>query len=196
MTNEIQYDPSVAHKLLKTSHLKEIEPDILSAREEIAQDVELLISNQEVPAEKQPLDAGFINLPADLLDTYKRNRPDSLPGRIESTASQLRNDIDRLVVLGIGGSYMGARALFEALCHPFHNELPREERQQIPRITFAGNNLDNDVTCGLLELLSLTCRDNNDVGQRWGITVISKSGGPISDNREISSDILFSKSPW
>jgi glucose-6-phosphate isomerase len=179
MTNEIQYDPSAAHKLLKASHLKEIEPDILSAREEIAQDVELLKSERKIPSEKEPLDAGFINLPASLLDEYQRNQSGSLTSRLESTASQLSEEIDRLVILGIGGSYMGARALFEALCHPFHNELPREERQQIPRISFAGNNLDNDATCGLLELLSFTCRDNNDVQERWGITVISKSGGTL-----------------
>jgi glucose-6-phosphate isomerase len=179
MTNEIQYDPSAAHKLLKTSHLKEVESDILSARKEIIQDVELLKLEQEIPPEKEPLDAGFINLPALLLDECKRDRSSSLTCRIESTASQLREEIDRLVVLGIGGSYMGARALFEALRHPFHNELPREERQAIPRISFAGNNLDNDVTCGLLELLNFTCRDNNDVRQRWGITVISKSGGTL-----------------
>ncbi|MCH7687302.1 MAG: glucose-6-phosphate isomerase, partial [Planctomycetes bacterium] len=114
MTNEIQYDPSAAHTLLKTSHLREIEPDILSAREEIAQDVELLKSEREIPADKEPLDAGFVNLPAELLDEYKRNQSGSLTGRLESTASQLREEIDRLVVLGIGGSYMGARALFEA----------------------------------------------------------------------------------
>ena len=42
--------------------------------------------------------------------------------------------VDRMVLLGIGGSYMGLRALFEALCHPYHNELDRETRHGTPRL--------------------------------------------------------------
>ncbi|MCH7862280.1 MAG: PEP-CTERM sorting domain-containing protein, partial [Proteobacteria bacterium] len=61
-------------------------------------------------------------------------------------ARQLRDRIDRFVVLGIGGSYMGARALFEALCHPYHNEQDRQQRNGVPRLYFAGNNIDTKVT--------------------------------------------------
>ena len=76
-----------------------------------------------------------------------------------------------MVVLGIGGSYMGARALFEACCHPYHNELSREARNGRPRIYFEGNNVDNDAVAGLLDVLA-----GDD---RWAIVVISKSGGTL-----------------
>ena len=75
--------------------------------------------------------------------------------------------------LGIGGSYMGARAIFEACCHPYHNELGRAERGKRPRMYFEGNNVDNDAVAGLLELIE------SEPKQRWGMVVISKSGGTL-----------------
>lgn len=178
MSQPIRYTPPSAHKLLKTDHLKEIEPELLAARDEVLSDIALYRSGN-IPPEKQPLDAGFINLPAELLEEYAADPEGSLLGWIEVAAAELREEIDRLVVLGIGGSYMGARALFEAFCHPFHNELSRRERHGVPRISFAGHNLDNVVTAGLLELLKDQCTDPSDPRQRWGITVISKSGGTL-----------------
>lgn len=175
----IRYDFSAACGTLKAGSLEALQPALQAARRELFDDVELWRSGKPVPPEKQPLDAGFIDLPRRLLDEFTSRGGDSLVGRIESTASTLRQTIDRLVVLGIGGSYMGARALFEALCHPYHNDLARDERGAVPRLYFEGNNLDNDAVAGLLEILKLHCRDKNDVAQRWGIVVISKSGGTL-----------------
>jgi glucose-6-phosphate isomerase len=84
-----------------------------------------------------------------------------------------------MVVLGIGGSYMGLRALFEAMCHPYHNLQTREERGGVPALHFDGDNLDNDSTAGLLELLKSHCKDPKKLAERWGIVVISKSGGTL-----------------
>ena len=47
----------------------------------------------------------------------------------------------------------GARALMEACCHPYHNELNRASRGSVPRMYFEGNNVDNDAAQGLLDLL-------------------------------------------
>jgi glucose-6-phosphate isomerase len=74
---------------------------------------------------------------------------------------------------------MGARALFEALRHPFHNELSARQRNGIPRIYFEGNNLDNDAVGGLLDLLSNPDSPSNSREDRWGIVPISKSGGTL-----------------
>ena len=63
------------------------------------------------------------------------------------------------------------RALLEACCHPYHNELSREARKGRPRIYFEGNNVDNDAVAGLLDVLA-----GDD---RWAIVVISKSGGTL-----------------
>ena len=65
--------------------------------------------------------------------------------QIIAAGHRLAAEVDRVVVLGIGGSYMGARALFEACCHPYHNELSRPARGGRPRIYFEGNNVDNDA---------------------------------------------------
>lgn len=175
----IRYDYSAARGMLGKGQLEALRPALLAARNELFDDVDLLHSGKPVPPGKQPLDSGFIDLPRRLLDEFASHGADSLVGRIESAALAMRTTIDRLVVLGIGGSYMGARALFEALCHPYHNELTRDERHGRPRLYFEGNNLDNDAVAGLVNLLRQHCRDKSDVAQRWGLVVISKSGGTL-----------------
>jgi glucose-6-phosphate isomerase len=175
----IRYEFPAARGSLTSQGFDALQPALSAARKELFDDVDLFRSGGAVPPARQPLDSGFIDLPRRLLDELASRGGDSLVGRIESSAAAMRKSIDRLIVLGIGGSYMGARALFEALCHPYHNELSREERNGIPRLYFEGNNLDNDAVAGLLELLRTHCRDKNDVAQRWGLVVISKSGGTL-----------------
>lgn len=178
MTNSIRYDDSAARKLIDEKWYEELQPALMAAREEMLKDIELLGSDA-IPADKQPLDAGFQNLPQQLLDEYESQGSESLLGRIEAKAQELREQSDRFVVLGIGGSYMGMRALFEALCHPLHNELTRDQRGGVPRLYFEGNNVDNDSITALQELLKTSCLDPKDVLQRWSMTVISKSGGTL-----------------
>ncbi len=178
MTNFIRYDDSAARKLIDEKWYEELQPALMAAREEMLKDIELLGSDA-IPADKQPLDAGFQNLPQQLLDEYESQGSESLLGRIEAKAQELREQSDRFVVLGIGGSYMGMRALFEALCHPLHNELTRDQRGGVPRLYFEGNNVDNDSITALQELLKTSCLDPKDVLQRWSMTVISKSGGTL-----------------
>ncbi|MEX2286974.1 MAG: glucose-6-phosphate isomerase [Planctomycetaceae bacterium] len=179
MSPPLRYVAKAAHALLDAKKLHAIEPRLLAARDEMFADVRLLESRAPIPAAKEPLDAGFIDLPAQLLAEHKADPAGSLIGRIETAASMLRNEIDRLVLLGIGGSYMGARALFEALCPRYHNELDREARGGVPRIYFEGNNLDNDAAAALLELLNSGESNRANPLERWGIVVISKSGGTL-----------------
>ena len=109
--------------------IQQLSPALESARNEILKtDVELFASQDDIPEEKQPLDAGFFEMPERILDEYQSNRPDSELGRILDTAARLRERVDKVVVLGIGGSYMGARALMETCCQPYFNELTRAER--------------------------------------------------------------------
>jgi len=144
------------------------------AREEANDDLrlwhQLLNAGKPVPKDKEPLDAAFMDLPERLLKQYRDDRKTSHLGRILGTADRLAKAVDRVVVLGIGGSYMGARALFEALCHPYHNELGRKDRGDRPRVYFEGNNVDNDSIAALLEML------RQDGKGRWAIVVISKGG--------------------
>ena len=175
MSAEIRYDPAAVLSLAGGDELRakraELTPRLEAARRETLADVELFHSGAPVPADKDPLDAAFIDLPERLLADYRD------VGRMLTAADRLAAEIDRVVVLGIGGSYMGARALFEALCHPYHNALPRSGRGGRPRLYFAGNNVDTAATSGLLDLLKGSAGDS--VEDAWGIVVVSKSGGTM-----------------
>jgi glucose-6-phosphate isomerase len=134
---------------------------------------------QQVPPELQPLEAGFIDLPQELLDHHRRKGDASDLGRILTHAALLRSQVDRVVVLGIGGSYAGARALFEALRHTHHNELKPDARLGVPRLYFEGHNVDNDSLNELVELLQTSCVDPEIHEERWGAIVVSKSGDTL-----------------
>lgn len=153
-------------------------PRLEAARAETLADAHSWAAGKGVSADKRPLDAGFIDLPEALLSGRGRENKDGWPAgllaRIEETAAALREQIDAAVLLGIGGSYMGARAIFEALCHPYHNELSREQRRGVPRLYFEGDNVDNDTISALLQMLR--SGDPARLENRWGIIVISKSG--------------------
>ena len=181
MSSTIQYDPSAALAAIPSCQFTAAADALNSARAGVLQDVELYRSEQAVPVEKTPLDAGFIEWPERLLEDMKVNGPDSLIAQIERSADRLRQLADSVVVLGIGGSYMGMRAMFEALCDPCHNELDRESRNGIPRIYFEGWNVDSDHQTALLNLLKRRAQQepNGSVAGRTAVVVISKSGGTL-----------------
>lgn len=101
---------------------------------------------------------GWVNLPSEI--------DDEIFADIEKTASYIRSHAEILVVIGIGGSYLGARAVIEALKHNFDFALSHDERQK-PLILYAGENLSQDYMSDLLDVLNK--RD-------YALTVISKSG--------------------
>jgi glucose-6-phosphate isomerase len=158
--------PLVQQTGLVEADLKWLAPRLASVRQQVLDNLALYERGGQAPAEMQPLDAGFIGLPERLLG---KDRP--LLDQITAAGDRLAKEVDRVLVLGIGGSYMGARSLFEACCHPYHNEISRQRRGGRPRIYFEGNNVDNDAVQGLLDLV--------EGSDDWGIIVISKSGGTL-----------------
>ncbi|WP_108026306.1 glucose-6-phosphate isomerase [Melghirimyces profundicolus] len=86
--------------------------------------------------------------------------------RVKKAAEKIRSDSDALVIIGIGGSYLGARAALEMLTHSFYNGLPAEKRNG-PEIHFAGNHISSTYLTHLLEHLE---------GKKVSVNVISKSG--------------------
>ncbi|AIS52832.1 glucose-6-phosphate isomerase Pgi [Thermoanaerobacter kivui] len=101
---------------------------------------------------------GWVSLPKD----YDKSEFE----RIKKAAEKIQSDSDVLVVIGIGGSYLGARAAIEMLSHSFYNLLPKGKRNT-PEIYFAGNSISSTYLSDLLELI-----ESKDVS----INVISKSG--------------------
>ncbi|MFD1020530.1 glucose-6-phosphate isomerase [Thalassobacillus hwangdonensis] len=86
--------------------------------------------------------------------------------RIKQSAEKIKNDSDVLLVVGIGGSYLGARAALEMLNHSFYNELSKEQRKT-PQVFFVGNSISAPYLNDLFDVLK-----DKDVS----INVISKSG--------------------
>lgn len=86
--------------------------------------------------------------------------------RIKAAAQKIRSDSEVLIVIGIGGSYLGAKAAIDMLSHTFYNELPKEKRNT-PKIYFVGNNISSTYIADLLEVIE---------GKEISVNVISKSG--------------------
>ncbi|MCE9532604.1 MAG: glucose-6-phosphate isomerase, partial [Planctomycetes bacterium] len=164
-----------AMHFLSTERADAMKQSLVSVRMQVASEREMA----NAPTKMRPLDAGFIDLPQRLLDQHRRKGDNSELGRVMTLSQKLRDQVDRVVVLGIGGSYLGAKALFDSLCHSHHNEMPPRMRMGRPRIYFEGNSVDNDSTQDLLELLENTCVDPELREERWGLVAISKSGGTL-----------------
>lgn len=101
---------------------------------------------------------GWLDLPK----TYDKNEFE----KIKSTAEKIKEQSDILLVIGIGGSYIGARAAIEMLTHSFFNELSREQRK-VPKVIFVGHHLSSSYINDLFHIL-----EDKDIS----INVISKSG--------------------
>lgn len=101
---------------------------------------------------------GWIDLPVD----YDKEEF----ARIQKAAEKIRNDSEVLLVIGIGGSYLGARAAIEFLRHSFYNMIPKEKRGT-PEIYFVGNSISTRYISHLIDV----------IGDRdFSINMISKSG--------------------
>jgi len=176
----LTYHPDAALRLLRPGRLAGLQAALEAAREETLNDVDQWQSGQPLPAERQPLDAGVIQWPEELLADLQGNRASSLVARLEDSGKRLQQLADSLVVLGIGGSYMGMRAMFEALRPACWNELCRTSRQGAPRLYFDGWNVDSDRQQELLSLLDQRAAANpNAVDGRTAVISISKSGGTL-----------------
>lgn len=86
--------------------------------------------------------------------------------RIKKAADKIQKDSQVLIVIGIGGSYLGARACIDALSHTFYNSLTEEQRKT-PEIYYVGNNISGTYLRNLLDV----CK-----GKDVSVNVISKSG--------------------
>lgn len=101
---------------------------------------------------------GWIDLPSN----YDKQEFEN----IKKAAKKIQTDSDILLVIGIGGSYLGARAVIESLTNSFYN-LQTKENRKFPQILFVGNNLSPNYLTDLMDYIS-----DKDIS----INVISKSG--------------------
>ena len=143
----LKFDSSKTAKFIAAHELENFEKTALAARETLL--------SRSGPGNDF---LGWIDLPVN----YDRVEFE----RIKAAAKKIQSDSEVLVVIGIGGSYLGARAAIDFLRGTFYNELPASVRKT-PEIYFAGNNISTDYVLSLLDV----------IGDRdFSVNVISKSG--------------------
>ncbi|MBR2213473.1 MAG: glucose-6-phosphate isomerase [Eubacterium sp.] len=145
--SKVTFDYSKAAQFVSEDDIKEIMPKAEEAKKTLV----------EKTGEGNDF-LGWIDLPVD----YDKEEF----ARIKAAADKIKSDSEVLIVIGIGGSYLGARAAIEFLRHPFYNNAPKEVRKT-PEIYYAGNNISSTYLNGLLDV----------VGDRdFSVNIISKSG--------------------
>lgn len=144
---KISFDYSKASNFLSENEVKFMEPQVNA--------VAKMLEEQTGPGNDF---LGWLNLPKD----YDKEEF----SRIKEAAKKIQNTCDVLLVVGIGGSYLGARAAIEFLTNSFYNLLSKEQRKT-PEIYFVGQNISSTYMNHLLQVLE---------GKDVCINVISKSG--------------------
>ncbi len=122
---------------------------------EYSEKVEKIHKSLHEKADDEKEFLGWINLP----ENYDKEEFE----RIKKAAEKIKNDSEIFLCIGIGGSYLGARAVIESLTHTFYNY----EKRKTPRILYAGNNLSPNYITDLIDFIG-----DKDIS----INVISKSG--------------------
>jgi glucose-6-phosphate isomerase len=144
---KILFDYSRATEFIDKQELKNLKPIVAVAHD---------LLHEKKGAGSEFL--GWVDLP--------KNYEENILIDIQETAKLVQENSDVLIVVGIGGSYLGTRAAIEMLNHHFYNLLPKAKRKT-PEIYFAGQNISGKYLKDLLEII-----EEKDVS----INVISKSG--------------------
>lgn len=144
---KVSFDYSVAKQFIRDEEINNIEKIAEAAKSE-------LLSKEGVGNDY----LGWIDLPVN----YDKEEFT----RIKKAAEKIKEDSEVLLVIGIGGSYLGARAAIEFLRHSFYNSVSKEIRKT-PEIYYVGNNISSTYITHLIEA----------IGERdFSINIISKSG--------------------
>jgi glucose-6-phosphate isomerase len=147
MSNKVTFDFSVAKNFVADSEIDMIKSATVAAKDQLI---------NKTGAGNDFL--GWIDLPVD----YDKEEF----ARIQKAAAKIQKDSEVLLVIGIGGSYLGARAAIEFLRHSFYNSVSKEIRKT-PEIYFCGNNISSNYMNHLIDV----------IGDRdFSINIISKSG--------------------
>lgn len=144
---KIKFDYSNAKDFIRDHEIDMIEKQVADAKE--------YLLSRKGPGNDF---LGWIDLPVD----YDKEEF----ARIKKAAEKIKSDSDVLVVIGIGGSYLGSRAVIEGLSNNFNNKLDKEVRKA-PEVYFAGHNISGAYVKQLIDV----------IGDRdFSVNVISKSG--------------------
>lgn len=147
MSKEVVFDYSKATGFISAEEMANFKKTVMAAKE-------TLLSKEGAGNDY----LGWIDLPVD----YDKDEF----ARIKKAAEKIKSDSDVLLVIGIGGSYLGSRAAIEMCSHTFRNSLSKEKRNA-PEVYFVGNSISSSYLADLIELIE---------GKDVSVNVISKSG--------------------
>ena len=147
MSLGIRFDYKNANHFIENAEIEYMKSQVATAHD--------LLHNRKGPGNEY---TGWLNLPNDFDKTEYE--------RIKKVAEKIRNNVEVFIVIGIGGSYLGAKSAIEVLKNSFYNQISRNSRKA-PEIYFAGNNISSTYLARLVELI----KDRD-----FAINVISKSG--------------------
>ena len=147
MGKEVVFDYSKATGFISAEEMANFKKTVMAAKE-------TLLSKEGAGNDY----LGWIDLPVD----YDKDEF----ARIKKAAEKIKSDSDVLLVIGIGGSYLGSRAAIEMCSHTFRNSLSKEKRNA-PEVYFVGNSISSSYLADLIELIE---------GKDVSVNVISKSG--------------------
>ena len=133
MGNKVTFDYSKVSGFVKDTEVESMKKIVAAAKEE-------LVSRNGAGNDF----LGWIDLPTD----YDKEEF----ARIKKAAEKIKSDSEVLVVIGIGGSYLGARAAIEFLRHNFYNMAPKSVRKT-PEIYFAGNSISSTYITHLMDVI-------------------------------------------
>ncbi len=147
MSSKVTFDYSKAASFVKDHEVEQMKKPVLDAKE-------MLVGKTGAGNDF----LGWIDLPVN----YDKEEF----ARIKKAAAKIQSDSDVLIVIGIGGSYLGARAAIEFLGHSFYNMISKEQRKT-PEIYFVGNSISSTYLKHLIDV----------IGDRdFSLNMISKSG--------------------
>ena len=133
MGKEVVFDYSKATGFISAEEMANFKKTVMTAKE-------TLLSKEGAGNDY----LGWIDLPVD----YDKDEF----ARIKKAAEKIKSDSDVLLVIGIGGSYLGSRAAIEMCSHTFRNSLSKEKRNA-PEVYFVGNSISSSYLADLIELI-------------------------------------------
>ena len=176
---EFDYDNLYGEGKVTDADLKSYEADLKRAHEAMKVMREKGFIRAHLSKDGEPEKVLFSQLP--YVEEGHLNSPSSMK-HLQELTDHVKDNVDVVVSLGIGGSYLGDKVIFDVQCGEFWNSMTKEERGGFPKVYFSGNNIDPQRTYDLIHYLEKAaevkkCHEGGKL--KVLLLVISKSGGTL-----------------
>ncbi len=176
---DFDYENLYGEGKVTEAELKSIEADLKKAHEAMKVMRETGFIKAHLSKDGNPEKVLFSQLP--YIKEGNLNSPASM-AHLKELTDRVQNKVDAVVSLGIGGSYLGNKVIFDIHCGEFWNAKSKEARNGFPKIYFSGNNIDSRRTGDLiqhLESMADCTKAHENRNSKVLLLVISKSGGTL-----------------